>query len=185
MGMSLVEEKATIAACLAGQGEEFRLLVDAYKSQTMAMAMNVLGNRQDAEDVCQEAYIQAYRHLARFDPARSFRTWILTILYRRCLDVLKRKRRFRTAFQRLSHEPALKNKTMDEVPAERGDLARIVQGRLSPKERAAVSLWANEGLNSAEISGIIGCSPSTARVCLFNARRKIKTILEKRDAGAR
>ena len=65
--MSLVDEKATIAACLAGQGEDFRLLVDAYKSQAMAMAMNVLGNRQDAEDVCQETFIQVFRHLARFD----------------------------------------------------------------------------------------------------------------------
>jgi len=183
--MSLVDEKATIAACLAGQGEDFRLLVDAYKSQAMAMAMNVLGNRQDAEDVCQETFIQVFRHLARFDPARSFRTWILTILYRRCLDVLKRKRRFRAAFQRISRDSGQRLTAAFDPPAERRDLARIVQKRLSPKERAAVSLWANEGLTSAEIAGIIGCSPSTARVCLFNARRKIKTVLEERDVGAR
>jgi RNA polymerase sigma-70 factor (ECF subfamily) len=180
-----MDEKETIAACLAGRGEEFRFLVEGYKSQVMAMAMNVLGNRQDAEDVCQETFVQVFRHLAQYDPARNFHSWLYTILYRRCLDVLKRKRRFQAAFRRMAHDPSQATSAAFENPGERRDLARIVQKRLSPKERATLALWANEGLTSAEIAGIIGCSASTARVTLFNARRKIKTVLEKKDVGAR
>jgi RNA polymerase sigma-70 factor (ECF subfamily) len=179
-----MDEHETIAACLAGRGEEFRLIVDSYKSQAMALALNLLGNRQDAEDVCQETFVQVFRHLARYDPARSFRTWVMTVLYRRALDVLKRKKRFRAAFQRVIHDPGQRMREAFDPPAERRDLARIVQQRLSPKERAAVALWANEGLTSAEMAEVLGCAPSTARVILFNARRKIKLVLEKRDVGA-
>ncbi len=55
--------------------------------------------------------------------------------------------------------------------------ARLLD-RLSPRERLAAALWANEGLTAAEIAGVLGCSASTARVYLFNARRKIKALLE-------
>jgi RNA polymerase sigma-70 factor (ECF subfamily) len=180
-----MDEREAIAACLAGGGEEFRTIVEGYKSQVMAMAMNVLGNRQDAEDVCQETFVQVYRHLSRYDQARSFRNWVFTILYRRCLDILKRQRRFRVAFRRISHDPGFGTSASFEDPIGRRDLARLVQTRLKTKERAALALWANEGLSSAEIAEVIGCAPSTARVYLFNARRKIKSLMEKNDVGAR
>jgi RNA polymerase sigma-70 factor (ECF subfamily) len=49
---------------------------------------------------------------------------------------------------------------------------------LNPKERISVCLWANEGYTSDEIASVLRCAPSTARVHLFKARRKIKTLLE-------
>ena len=50
--------------------------------------------------------------------------------------------------------------------------------RLSPRERTALCLWANEGYTAKDISEVLACSASTARVYLFNARRKIKALLE-------
>ncbi len=70
-------------------------VVDIYGGQALALAINVLGNRQDAEDVVQESFIQVFRNLGSYDPGRSFKTWLLTIVYRRCLDMLKKKKRFR------------------------------------------------------------------------------------------
>ena len=49
---------------------------------------------------------------------------------------------------------------------------------LTPRERTALCLWANEGYTARDISEVLECSASTARVYLFNARRKIKTLLE-------
>jgi len=51
---------------------------------------------------------------------------------------------------------------------------------LRPKERAALTLWANEGLTAGEIAAVMECAPSTARVYLFHARRKLKTLIEER-----
>jgi len=170
-----------VAACLQGQGEEFRTIVDMYQAPVMALAMNILGNRQDAEDACQETFIQAYRNLGRFDPQKSFRNWIFTILYRRCLDQLKKRRRFQRAFNKAKHEAP--RGTPDAAAAGRPQpLPKEILACLKPRERTVLALWANEGLTAAEIADVVGCSASTARVYLFNSRKKIKSLLEKSHA---
>jgi len=177
-----MEDNELVAACLQGQGEEFRKIMDIYKGPVMALAMNILGNRQDAEDSFQETFIQVYRNLGRFDPQRSFKNWIFTILYRRCLDQLKKKRRFQIAFNKAKHETP-RGTPPDTAGAGRGQpLSKEILGRLNPKERIVLTLWANEGFTAAEISDVLRCSSSTARVYLFNARKKIKSLLEKSHA---
>lgn len=178
-----MDENEIIAACLRGGVEEFRDIVDRYQGPGLAMALNILRNRQDAEDACQEAFVQAYRNLARFDFRKSFRTWIFTILYRKCLDQLKRKRRFQSAFARVRYETPLHASGEPAAPARDRALSEDILGRLSPKERTALRLWANEGFTAAEIAGVLACSASTSRVTLFNARKKIKLILEKTHAA--
>lgn len=66
-------------------------IVDLYGGQSLAFAMNVLGNREDAEDVVQESFVQVFRNLGAYDPGRSFKTWLFTIVYRRCLDMMKKE----------------------------------------------------------------------------------------------
>jgi len=175
-----MNEPELIAACLAGRGEEFRYIVDAYKSQVTAVAMNILGNREDAEDACQDTFVQVYRHLGTYDPARSFRTWIFMILYRRCLDTIRKKKRFRTFFLKAQAEPSQATVVPPAEPPSAGIVFEAILDGLRPKERTALTLWANEGLTAAEIAAVIECAPSTARVYLFNARRKLKTLIEER-----
>jgi len=152
-------------------------VVDLYGGQVLAFAVNVLGNREDAEDAVQESFIQVFRNLGSYDPGRSFKTWLFTIVYRRCLDMLKKKRRFRAAFDKAKHEfPVSSN------PGPVGAVPADVLKAVSARERTALSLWANEGYSAREISGVLSCSESTARVILFNARKKIKALLENRHA---
>ena len=178
-----MNENDRIAACLEGRKEEFRVIVSAYQPQVMALALNILGNREDAEDACQETFVQVYRHLAEYDPGRSFRTWIFMILHRRCLDVIRGKKRFRLFFAKAARESA--PAAADPPNPEAGEtLDREILAILRPKERAALALWANEGLTAAETAAVMECTPSTARVHLFNARRKLKALIEeKKDHG--
>ncbi|MBM3284836.1 MAG: RNA polymerase sigma factor [Candidatus Aminicenantes bacterium] len=174
-----MEERELIENCLRGDGEGFRAIVETYKAPAMAVAMNILGNREDAEDACQEAFLQAFRSLGRFDRERNFKNWFLTILYRRCLDQARKKKRFRHFFARFGKETSSAASPADSPNRPERLLSRNRLCALSPKERAAVTLWANDGYTAEEISGILGCRPSTARVYLFNARKKIKALLEK------
>ncbi len=174
-----MDDRELVNACLRGGAEEFRLVVERYTAPLIAMAMTVMSNRQDAEDACQETFVQVYRHLAGYDPARSFRTWITTILYRRCLSMLRKRSRMRGFVGRMREEgPA------DPVVAAPEADARTLPPEfyrvLSPRERAALSLWADRDFDAAEIAAVLGCSESTVRVNLFNARRKIRRLLEKR-----
>ena len=67
--------------CLQGKREEFKKIVEGYGGKIVALALNMLGNREDAEDACQEAFIRAFRNLEKFDSQRSFRNWLYTIVY--------------------------------------------------------------------------------------------------------
>ena len=100
-----MDERAIVKRCLEGDVACFQQIVDGHKAPLMATAMTVLGNRQDAEDICQETFIQAYRHLSSFDSDRNLRAWLYTILYRRCLNAAKKKRRFAIILDRLRAEP--------------------------------------------------------------------------------
>jgi RNA polymerase sigma-70 factor (ECF subfamily) len=173
-----MEEREIIENCLQGDREGFRIIVEMYKAQAMAMAMNILGNREDAEDACQEAFVQAFWNLNRFDRQKSFKNWLLTILYRRCLDQVKKKNRFRHFFARFKKEASNYSPATSSLCAGQG-LSLSTLDSLSPKERATITLWANDDYTTEEISCVLGCRPSTARVYLFNARKKIKAILEK------
>lgn len=178
-----MEEKQLIESCLRGNVEDFKKLVEMYIATAMAMALNILGNRDDAEDACQEAFIQVYRNLARYDTRKSFKNWVYTILYRRCLDQLKRRRRSFALLKKMQAEiPPARTINPNSI---RGDkrLPSDLISHLKPKERIVLCLWANEGYTAQEISEVLRCSASTARVYLFQARKKIKSLLEKKDVS--
>jgi RNA polymerase sigma-70 factor, ECF subfamily len=173
-----MDEQEIIAACLRGSPGSCRRLVDAYGGLVMATAVNILGNRQDAEDVWQETFLQVFRNLARYDPSRSFKTWLLAIAYRRSVDMIRKKRRFKAFASRAAFEPAPAVSGGNPHPGGPGPLPSALLRKLNPRERTALCLWANEGYTARDISGVLECSASTARVYLFNARRKIKALLE-------
>jgi RNA polymerase sigma-70 factor (ECF subfamily) len=170
-----VDEREIIEGCLRGSPASSRAMMEAYGNLVLSVALNVIGNRQDAEDVCQETFLQVFRRLDRYDPARSFKTWLLTIAYRRSLDMLRKRRRFSAFSSRARFEPAVAG---DPRPADPAPLPSALLETLSPRERTALCLWANEGYTAKDIAEVLSCSASTARVYLFNARRKIKALLE-------
>jgi RNA polymerase sigma-70 factor (ECF subfamily) len=173
-----MEEQEIIGGCLKGDPVSDRAMVEAYGNLVLSVALNVIGNRQDAEDVCQETFLQVFRRLDRYDRTRSFKTWLLTIAYRRSLDMLRKKRRFAEFSVRARFEPAVLGRGANPGANDPEPLPSALLTKLSPRERTALTLWANEGYSAKDISEVLACSASTARVYLFNARRKIKALLE-------
>ena len=158
-----------------------RKIANKYRGKIMALALNILRNREDAEDACQDAFMLAYSNLSSFDTQKSFSNWLFTILYNRCLDQLRKRRRFFKFFKKMEKEPAQLsgNRTLNQP--EDKPLVRSLLKRLSPKERTTLFLWAVEGYTSGEIASVLKCSPSTARVHIFKARKKVKNVLEKKN----
>ncbi len=173
-----MDEMELIAGFLRGNGEDFRRIVELHGAALMALAMNILGNRDDAEDACQDAFVQVYRNLEAFDMSKSLKTWLFTILYRRCLDYLRRRRRSFELLRKMERETSRFEPANPGPAARPGNLPALVLRRLNPRERTALCLWADEGYTGREIAEVLGCSASTARVHLFQARKKIRQLLE-------
>lgn len=177
-----MDDQELAAAVLRGGAENFKLIVDKYAPQALALASNVLGNREDAEDACQEAFVQVFRNLGRYDGRAGMQTWLLTIVYRRCLDVIRKRKRAYRLYDRARLERIREAEGPRHAAKPGGPLPENALQTLSPKERTVLTLWANEGYTAVDISRVINVSASTARVYLFNARKKIKAVLEKDHA---
>jgi RNA polymerase sigma-70 factor (ECF subfamily) len=173
-----MDEQAIVAGCLQGRADDFSLIVEKYGPLAMALALNILGNYGDAEDACQELFIQVFRNLKSYDMNKSFRNWLYTILYRRCLDKLRKRRRSAELVRKMGREAELATPANPGFPEKERRLPSGLLEGLRAKERTALCLWANEGFSAQEISEVLSCSASTARVYLFQARKKIKKLME-------
>lgn len=158
-------------------------IIKTYRPPAMAFALNILGNREDAEDACQEAFASVCRDLTSLPLPAGVKRWLFTILYRKCLDAIRRRRRSIRLVRKVTNENPERLFHGDDLGKDPGPgpvaaLPRDLLRFLSEKERAILAFWANEDYSAGEIAGIMGCSASTVRVHLYRARRKIKDRLE-------
>ena len=86
------EEMALVLRAQQGNDEAFTSLVERYQTPVYNLCYRMLGERTEAEDAAQEAFLRAYLNLKRYDPARSFKTWVLSIASNYCIDRLRRRR---------------------------------------------------------------------------------------------
>lgn len=181
--MDSMSDQQLVRSCLQGEVEDYQKIVEKYRVKAMAIAMNILGNREDAEDASQEAFIQVYQNLKGYDFSKSFSNWLYSILYKRCLDRLRKRKRFYNFYRKLMMEPSQSFSIQPLNPSAPTIIREKALGYLNPKERITLFLWAYEGYTSAEIASVLKCSPSTARVYLFMARKKIKALVEKENVS--
>jgi RNA polymerase sigma-70 factor (ECF subfamily) len=176
-----MDDKELVRSCLIGEVDEYKKVVDKYKGKIMTMALNMLRNREDAEDACQDVFIRAYKNLDSYNFSMSFKNWLFSILYNRCLDQIRKKRRFYSFINRFAQNTSRLPVKLKNTPGDNRMFSEKILMLLKSKERLSLLLWAREGYTSEEIAGVLGCAPSTARVHLFNARKKIKNILERKN----
>jgi RNA polymerase sigma-70 factor (ECF subfamily) len=150
----------------AAQGDELACatLYNAYSPVVLRLALGLLNDLADAEEVTQDAFVYALRNLSRFDARRSaFTTWLFTIAISRCRNKRRRKWLAQLPLEWLVEEPA-PERTVEAALERRGVHRRVweaLQG-LSPNLREAVVLRFLGGLPYKEIGQAMGCNPKTA-----------------------
>lgn len=160
--------------------DEFTLLVRDYRSQAFRFALQMVGNREDAMDITQEAFLRLHRHWHRRDPARPFAPWLYAILRHLAIDFL-RKRRSRKELG-LDAVPERASGLGPQVLAEQSELKAAVWkaiNHLPPGQREVVILRELHGLAYAEIAEAIGESTTTVNSRLHDAREKLRRELER------
>ena len=87
------DDLRVICLVRSGRRDAFATLVRRYQLPVLILARNILGDHHEAEDVAQDAFVDAYRHLDQFQESRSaFSTWLLTIVRNRCLKAMRKTR---------------------------------------------------------------------------------------------
>lgn len=179
-----------IRAAMEGDQDAFTELVYAFQDAVFNLCYRMLQDRAEAEDAAQEAFLRAYLNLNRYDPARSFKTWLLTIASNHSIDRLRRRR-----MAWLSLDEPLPHLTLssDEPEPEYASIMREqsedmqqLLSQLNPDYRAAVILRYWYDCSYSEIADMLDTSESAIKSRLFRARQMLANKLErpKPPAGA-
>jgi RNA polymerase sigma-70 factor (ECF subfamily) len=175
-------DAALVARARAGDAAAFGALVRRHLPAAFAVARAVVGERADAEDVCQDAFAAALARLEDCRPAEKFRPWLLRIVRNRAVS-FRRWQRVRVAEVLGAAPGEAELPTTAESPlaaAERADLrARLgaALATLSEAQRAVVMLHDVEGWGHREIAALLGFGEGTSRATLFTARRRLRALL--------
>lgn len=185
------EDDELIRAAQKGDRSAFDALVRRYDRSVLRLALHMLGNEQDAQDVHQEAFIKAYRHLSNFRFECSFYTWLYRIVTNLCLDQLRRRKSRKedpsTVMDAAGEEMDLMANLQDERatanPArelERKNMHAAIQealDSLTPRERTVFELKHYQGLKLRTIGEMLSTTEETAKNTLFRATRKLRAKL--------
>lgn len=170
-----------ILADAAAQGDThaFDRLVAEYHERVLNVAYRMVSRREDAEDICQEVFLKAFRALPRLRDRSQFSSWILRITANCARDALRRRRRRRDDVDIEEVGPVADDD--QTVDAERGDVSQVVQRLLMglpERHRIVLILRDIEGLSYEEMAQALSCTVSSVKNRLHRARRLFRERLE-------
>jgi len=161
-----------------GQTNNFSYIVEKYQDIVFSIALKVLRNREDAEEMAQESFIKAYKSLHTFKGTAKFSTWIYRITYNTCISEVRKKKVYFTSTDDIEIKDDSDDLNLDGIPAEnRAKYVKEAVEKLPEEEYTLVMLYYFEDQSVDEIAKITGLSASNTKVKLFRARKKLYTIL--------
>jgi len=179
----------TVQRVQAGDVAAFDELVIKYRERIYSVVYNLISNKEDASDLSQEAFIKAFRSIARFKGKSSFFTWLYRIAVNTSLTFLKknRYRRF-LSYENITEETGssdvlevLAAKTSTEKPTLIKELQHKLNEALqslSVKHRTVIVLFEIDNLSHQEIAEIMNCSVGTVRSRLHYAKKQLQSELQ-------
>jgi RNA polymerase sigma-70 factor, ECF subfamily len=178
-------DEALVRRARAGDVEAFGQLVERYMRRAYFAALSLVGRREDALDLSQEAFARAFRARETLDPARPFYAWLYQILRRLCFNFL-RDRRSRAATLDAAGawlaEDAARRGAADPAAAfEQAEARRRVAAaieELPAREREVIALKEFEELSYREIAELAGIPIGTVMSRLYSARQRLAAALE-------
>jgi len=166
----------------AGDVASFSHLVERYKDMAYTVALKILRNSEDAEEVAQDSFVKAFQQLNTFQGKSKFSTWLYTIVYRTAISKTRKKKLEVTDIDAY----VVNNYTTDSSSSQIDALTREEQQRyiaqaidqLPELDALLVTLFYMNDNTLDEIKDITGYSKTNVKVRLFRARKKLYRILE-------
>lgn len=178
------QEHEWVTRTREGDREAFGALVACHIDRALALAVRLLHNREDAEDLVQDAFLSALEHIDVFDATRPFWPWLSRILVNRGLDL--------AAARAVRATEALPDDIADDavspaVAAERAEVLSRFRHELAllpPRRKLIMQMFELDGYAVAEVAELLDISPATVRWHLHAARRQLRGALHhfRRDA---
>ena len=164
----------------------FAALLDRNRALVVNYLARMVANRAIAEELAQDVFIRVYRSRRTYEPTAKFSTWLYRITTNVALNHFRDEKRTQNNISLDMQDSAqLRREAFDQAPLVEDLLVREVALRqirravraLPAKQRAAVIMHKYEGMDYAQISGVLGCSPSAVKALMFRAYETLRTRL--------
>lgn len=181
-----ISDAALVSRALSGSQEAYRSLVQRFERPIFGLILRMVHDFEVAEDLAQETFVKAFRHLDRYDPERKLASWLFKIAHNTAIDHLRRKRPVEIAIgpSDPDDEPSVELRASEsEAPdlvATRSALADAIEaafGEMKPGYREILLLRFQEGLAYQEIAEVTDQPVGTVKVQLHRARKQLAGIL--------
>jgi len=166
-----------IREILKGDSGSFSQLVEKYSHLAFSLSMKILNQREDAEEVAQDAFIKAYNSLSSFQSSSTFKTWFFRIVYNTAISRLRSRKNIEVKIDDIkitdveiqATESAIGQLNTDD----RQKYLQIGLDRLEPDERALLKMYYYDDFSMDEISVIAGLTVSNVKVKIHRSRKKL------------
>lgn len=189
--LSRVNDTDLIREAQRGSRAAFEELVRQYDHSVLRLALHLTGSEHDAQDIYQEAFLKAYRHIGNFRFECSFYTWMYRIVTNLCLDQLRKKKTRKEdpgvivdesgeeydLLENFADRRAGANPERDLMRRELGTKINRALERLTPRERMVFELKHYQGLKLRTIGEMLNTTEETAKNTLFRATQKLRGTL--------
>lgn len=166
-----VEDADLIRNARRGEVEAFNTLVSRWDKRVYNYLLRILGNREDALDLCQDVFLKAYQNLKKLESEARFGPWLFRIAHNEAYSLF-RKRRPETDIEELTVEPSV-----SVFPIELSVAVGRALDRLSADQREAVVLKIYQGFKFDEMAAILDCPVSTVKSRVYTALDLLKAEL--------
>ncbi|MBP8790090.1 MAG: RNA polymerase sigma factor [Breznakibacter sp.] len=176
------QDKKIIEQVLRGDVAAFSLIVEQYKKMVFTLALNILKNREDAEEATQDTFFKAYQSLAGFKGESSVSTWLYRIVYHTSISMLRKRKETTVDLDGFDRMPAssMSHQPQNGQRLEIQDRKRMLKEALMQLEEDdafVVLLYYYKEQSVEEIAAITSLSISNVKVKLHRSRKKLQEIL--------
>ena len=180
--MTTNNEQILINQIMDGDTSAFSVLVESYKDLVFTLALRMLKNKEEAEEVAQDTFVKAYKSLSKFKGDSKFSTWIYRVAYNTCLDRIKKNRKYLNNVEINEftvHQVKTIDNALDRIEiAERNEAIQHCIERLPSEDGFLLTLYYFDDLSLDEISKVVGINTNSIKVKLFRCRKKLASILK-------
>ena len=182
--LDLVQERELVLRCQSGDVDAMGALITRYQHWVYNIAYGILGHHQDAEDVAQDAFLSVWENIGKFEFRSRFSTWLYRIVKNKCFNQIDQ-------YQRRKTDPMEIDDTQPWVPldtatpedealrSEEKDIVHSALAKLKDSYREILVLRELRELSYEEISEILDCTLGRVKSRLHEARKALKTELER------
>ena len=179
------EELIAVQQCRRGSRKAFEVFVNKYMKDAYFIALGIVGNREDALELSQEAFVRAYRNIKLLRPERRFFPWFYQILKNLCISHLRRRKYRQASSLDVEGCPEVEASSdcfSPEAVASRNEMKdRVWQaiGKLDEKHREVIILRHFQNLSYDQIAEALCCNKGTVTSRLYYARAKLEELLSR------